>query len=226
MKKFGFELELFCFREDPAFKPELGAGPAPRIPCLVPNSLPMDECGWLVEVRSEPHSDLRKAIALLETELEAVEYEARKANIYLLREPLYEIPRDLKVKAARQHTKGLISYKNIYGHETHRCSTKFATASLHISITNENVKTFTKPDWRIEGKFIVKSNSTEEFRYQGFIDHAKLIVGLDKAFAGEIKAAQRNPGFYEIKSDGRIEYRSLPNTVDMEKVHIELEKLL
>jgi hypothetical protein len=37
-------------------------------------------------------------------------------------------------------------------------------------------------------------------------------------FAKEIAGARRRPGFYEIKSDGRIEYRSLPNTINKHKL--------
>lgn len=57
-----------------------------------------------------------------------------------------------------------------------------------------------------------------EFSYPGFVDHAMLVGRLDSAFKAEIRAARRNPGFYERKGDGRIEYRSLPNNVDLEKV--------
>lgn len=216
--KFGFELELFCRTP---IEGEVGGKY-----CLVPPGLPYDECGWLVEVRSEPHYDLRKAIALLEAETIAVTEQAAKKSIILVRQPLAEIPRDLKVQAARQHTKGLIRYRNIYGHETHRCRTNLATASLHISFTNEREKVFRYTNRTIEGKYIKEASVTESFKYNGFIDHAKIIVGLDKAFAADIRAAQRNPGFYEVKDDGRIEYRSLPNDVDLNKVREVLTELI
>jgi hypothetical protein len=225
--KFGFELEFFCEKVDPNWDGVLTEGQidSPMVPCLVPSGLPLDECGWLVEVRSEPHSDIRKAFALLDAEVESVKEQAKKKGIRLIQRPLYEIPRALKVEAARLHTKGLIRYQNIYGHETHRCPTKLATASLHISFTNERVKTFQRESFTVDGKYIRTSKYTEEFRYQGFVDHAKIFVGLDVAFAKEIRAAQRNPGFYEVKHDGRIEYRSLPNDIDLNKVREVLEKL-
>lgn len=216
--KIGFELELFCRKP---LENQTGGDY-----CLVPAGLPFDECGWLVEVRSEPHNDLRKAIALLNAELELVREQATKKGVILVQEPVAEIPRTLKVEAARKHIKGLIKYSNIYGHQTHKCKTQFATASLHVSFTNQKVKTFSKISWSLDGKFITKTEFKEDFQYPGFVDHAKIIVGLDKAFAQEIKAAQRNPGFYEVKSDGRIEYRSLPNTIDLAKLRVELEKLL
>lgn len=225
--KFGFELEFFCQKVDPTWDGTLTEGmtDSPLVPCLVPPGLPYDECGWLVEVRSEPHSDIRKAIALLNAEVELVTGQAKEKGIRLLRKPLFEIPRELKVQAARQHTKGLIKYQNIYGHETHRCPTRLQTASLHISLTNEREKTFRKSTFTVDGKYIRTTEVTEAFRYQGFVDHAKIFVGLDNAFAKEIRAAQRNPGFYERKDDGRIEYRSLPNDVDLEKVRTVLSEL-
>ena len=225
MLKIGFELELFCR----TFEEDGGGGEY----CLVPDGLPYDECGWLVEVRSEPHHDLDKAIALLEAELLIVARAAWKAGVVLVREPLIEIPRELRVAAARIHDKGRISYQNIYGHQTHRCSPRFATAALHISLTNSHCFQYFKPEYTksagtVQGSMFgwAKFNlptpkiamKEAEFGYPGFVDHALLIGFLDKYFKTEIRAARRNPGFYERKADGRIEYRSLPNNVDLEKV--------
>lgn len=206
--KFGFELEAFCFNE---------AGE----PILVPKSLPFDECGWLVEVRSEPHTSISMAMALLGAEKKVIDKRAEKAGVKLLYEPTFKIPRDLKVKAGRVHGKGIISYLNVYGHETHKNNTDLATASLHVSFTEEQTFNYS------ERSACKECSHTEykKFKYQGFIDHAKFIVGLDVAFKAEIAKARRNPGFYERKSDGRIEYRSLPNNVDLDKVVEVLEKL-
>lgn len=208
MMKFGFELEAFCLSviDD---KPQ-----------LVPDGLPFDECGWLAEIRSQPDTCITKAIFLLKAEQEIVEKLAFKKGIWLLYEPLKEIPRDLKVKAARRHGKGLLTYQNVYGHETHKNPTKLATASLHVSVTNEKEYHHKKP-FAAASLLLVE----EKFTYPGFIDHARLIIGLDRAFAAEIKAAKRNPGFYEVKPDGRIEYRSLPNNVDLDKLSAVLRDI-
>lgn len=199
--KYGFELEFFL-RD------------LTGVPVLVPDGLPYDECGWLVEVRSEPHEDITKAIYLLKAAQDDVERLVLKKNLTPTYLPLFEIPRDLKVQAARRYGKGILNYRNLYGFETHRNSTKLATASLHISFTAE--RTFTYQDTKERDR---------TFKYPGFVDHAKLITGLDWAFKEEIRVAKRNPGFYEIKSDGRIEYRSLPNDVSLEKVRETLEAL-
>jgi hypothetical protein len=206
--KIGFELEMFC----------LDSLEEDKFPCLVPEGLPYDECGWLVEVRSEPHDDIRKAIALFQAEIDAVTEKATKAGVTLLREPLLEIPRNVKVQAARSYNKTPLRYQNVYGHQTHRNSTRLQTAAIHISFTNE--QTFRYDRWTKDGRV------PDTMKYPGFVDHARIIVGLDRAFKDEIKKAKRNPGFYEVKVDGRIEYRSLPNNVDLEKIRIELEKLI
>lgn len=196
----GFELEMFCLDK-------LGK------PILVPSPLPLDECGWLVEVRSEPHHNVTKAIHLFLAEMSIVEAQALKAGVNLLMTSLYDIPRDLKVEARRKGVKGLLHYDNIYGFQNHK--TNLATASLHVSFTNE--KTFAYRD---------EKNDPRTHKYPGFVDHAKIIVALDKAFKQEIKDSKRNPGFYERKSDGRIEYRSLPNTVSLAKLETTLQEIL
>lgn len=207
--KLGFEIEAFC-------TDQVGN------PILVPDKLPMDECGWLVEVRSQPDENVTRAIYLLKAESEIVQKQADKANVKLEFVPLMEIPRDLKVKAARRSGKGQISYQNVYGFETHRNSSKLATASLHVSFTNEKSYTHQKR-WIVNGGSELRD---DVFKYQGFVDHAKFIVGLDRAFKTEISKAKRNPGFYEVKPDGRIEYRSLPNDIDLDKLASVLKELL
>lgn len=209
--KFGFELEYFCINEAKAI------GEVDK-PCLVPDGLPYDECGWLVEVRSEPHTVIKKAIFLLKAEVEHVEAVAQRKGVKLGKVPLLAIPRDLKVKAAREHSKGRLTYRNVYGHETHRNGTNLATASLHISVTEERKFHYLK-------KVDTSHYEPSSFSYPGFVDHAKLIIGLDLAFKDEIRKARRNPGFYEVKGDGRLEYRSLPNDVDLDKVERELKRL-
>lgn len=199
--KFGFELEAFVL-----------LGDAPQ---LVPHDLPMDECGWLAEIRSEPHIDPVKAMYLLKAERQLVETKAKALGLSLAYVPLLHIPRKMKVEAARSHGKGQIYFQNVYGHQCHKNSNALSTASLHVSVTNE--QTFHHVDAK---------GLSQKFRYQGFVDHAKIIATFDREFKAEITKAKRNPGFYEHKPDGRIEYRSLPNDVDLDKVVEVLLKVM
>ena len=220
--KIGFEVEAFCMKNNQL--------------SLVPDELPHDECGWLVEVRSEPHTDIEKAFALLKVELRQVKKKAQRLGYKLSYVPLMEVTRTLRVAAAREFGKGLIEYRNVYGHQTHRCSTKFGTASLHISFTNEKKFHYysnenDNDNENFKGRLlswlgVLNPWRSQQFKYQGFIDYARIVVGLDRAFKAEIAAARRNPGFYEVKGDGRIEYRSLPNNVNLDKLEIELSRLL
>lgn len=200
--KIGFELEAFLL--DVEGKPQ-----------IVPEKLPLDECGWLVEIRSTPFAGIVEAVHLLRAEKEKVEAKVARLGFTLDYSPLKEISRELKVKAARKHGKGVLRYRNVYGYETHKNPSALATASLHISFTEEKVFNYVDQDKR-----------ERKFEYSGFVDHARLIVALDKDFKDEIKKAKRNPGFYEVKLDGRIEYRSLPNDVDLNKVTSVLGSLL
>ena len=208
MLKFGFELEMFCLNEASE-------------PILVPAGLPYDECGWLVEVRSEPHTDILKAVHLFKAEIERIQVQGKEKAVTLVCVPLMKIPRELKVQAARLHTKGLLKFQNIYGHETHKARSDFGTASIHVSFTNEAKYNYTCGSSCKKCKHV----DTRSFTYQGFIDHAKYISALDRAFKDEICKAKRNPGFYEIKPDGRIEYRSLPNDIDLNKLTAVLQEI-
>jgi hypothetical protein len=55
-------------------------------------------------------------------------------------------------------------------------------------------------------------------------DFVKIVRSLDKIFEKEIKDAKRIPGFYEMKSHG-FEYRSLPCSIDLDKVVDALKKV-
>lgn len=211
--KIGFELELFCQKV-------VGDGVEP---CLVPAGLPYDECGWLVEVRSEPHTEVRKAIALFKSDITDIFEKAKRYGVQLAQVPLMEVPRDLKVQAARRFSKGKIKYRNVYGYETHRNKTSLQTASIHVSFTNQQEVIYNTFNERPGDNTLHRTE--RKFVYPGFVDHARIIVGLDRAFATEIRAAKRNPGFYEVKPDGRIEYRSLPNDIDLGKLQMVLEEV-
>lgn len=47
----------------------------------------------------------------------------------------------------------------------------------------------------------------------GTFDFVEIIRNLDSEFKDEITTANRQPGFYSVKDDIRVEYRSLPNFV-------------
>ena len=187
--KFGLEKEFFCFKDGKA--------------AVVPLGFSADSCGWLAEARGGPFMNIVDAVYSLQADVHKLHTAATAAGIKLNDVPVMKLDRGVKVQASRKYSKGLISYQNLYGHADHKNSDSEAVAGVHIS--------FTCPET------IVDADGIAVERYRMF-DWAQIFLGLDKAFAVEIKAAKRNPGMYELKPNGRIEYRSLPSNVDLNKV--------
>ena len=67
------------------------------------------------------------------------------------------------------------------------------------------------------GAVVVKRKGMTQIVLQNF-DWVKLFTHLDDCFSKEIEESGRNPGFYEVKFDGRVEYRSLPSNINLKKV--------
>ncbi len=197
MLTYGLEKEMFLMDGDK--------------PMLVPPGIPHDECGWLVEARGKPCGDICDAVHSLMADLHRIHLlvinhrgqAVGGQNIFLSDVPVMPVSKSLRHQAARRFAKGLLRQQNIYGHERHRINSTEATAGIHISFTNQ--RTFRLAD---------NATSTHNLMF----DFLSIFKALDKSFKEEIRNAKRNPGFYELKGDGRIEYRSLPANVDLFKV--------
>ena len=180
---------------------------------VVPEDIPSDECGLLAEARGKPSSDVVEAVYSLKAEMfklcELVE--EYDTDMTVSDFPLMKISRDLRLRVSRLYSKGLTKYENLYGFTRHSNKINEQTAGVHISFTNEY-------------EFIDKENKVHIFNLN--FDWVKIFKRLDEEFKEEIKNAKRKPGFYEIKADGRIEYRSLPSNVTLEKVIIVLREML
>lgn len=185
---------------------------------IVPASLPMDSSGLLVEARGKPNTNIYQAVYSLEGEMKELVDKVRVLKLTPHFTDYEVISRPLRAKVNRQFEKGRTTFQNLYGHEYHRNPAGTHTAGVHISFT---LPTTVSASVVVEGR--THTARVEVFKTW---DWARLFIGLDKAFKEEIKAAKRNPGFYELKADGRIEYRSLPVTVDMEKVINTVKKLV
>lgn len=191
----------------------LVAGEEPQVITGCWRLLPADSCGWLVEARGKPFDSVVDAVYSLQASAHTIRSNLTKINAKrvaakqpvgtLLTEPVLVIPKLVRQAAARVFTKGTVKYRNLHGFEFHRNRLLEATAGLHISFTRSQ-------------QYTDKDNNTH--RYNINFDWPHIFLTLDKAFREEIRAAKRNPGFYEVKSDGRVEYRSLPNNVNLDKV--------
>lgn len=201
--KFGLEKEYFLANE----KDEL---------VVVPRELPKDDCGYLVEARGEACNTIEQAVFSLLAEEYRIKKITEGLGLKLIEKPTAKLPQNIKNKIRRTYIKGLVSYQNIYGHEHHR--TKDATAGIHLSITSP--QHYSKMD---AGYTPPRTINKEYF---AMFDWLQIFKKLDKEYATEIKEAKRNKGFYELKNDGRIEYRSLPNTVGLTTIIDTVNKIL
>ena len=203
--KMGLEKEFFVVRD--------GKAQSLASEGLKNFHIPYDECGWLAEARGEPFGNIVDAVFSLKAAVYKIQKNVNKvngelkiteANLYSLSdEPVMKVDRSTKLQCARSFSKGVIKYQNLYGHQCHRNSLSEATAGVHISFTCEQ-------------SYHVRDS--EYIKYNANFDWPQIFIKLDKAFADEIKAAKRRPGFYELKENGRVEYRSLPSNVNLDKV--------
>lgn len=171
---------------------------------VIPAKLPFDDSGLLTEARSQPFNNPEEAVFSLKADIFRIEQKVQSLNLQLSDIPVEKIPRDVHLEASRRFTKGLTKYQNLYGFKHHKNTSKETPAGIHISFTNP--------------KSIYDSESKKTVSYNGVFDFVSLFKFLDSQFVEEIKAAKRNPGFYEIKGDGRIEYRSLPANTNLDKI--------
>lgn len=181
--RFGFELEGFYI--------DRGLGVA-----LPPSSYPVDGFPGLAEVRTVGGKNLDEAYFDLLNE-----YRKYPFNTNLFEHTFSTTQKRLIRK--RQSVKESIDISNVYGKEPKQLGNK-TIASLQINISNQVYA---------GGQFVVDSKLRTEAPRFGIFDYMPIIKALDEEFKAEIKAANRQPGFYAIKDGCRVEYRSLPNTV-------------
>lgn len=197
MIKYGLEKELFVLNDKK------------EIVVITPiMDIPYDESGLLAEARGWPSDKIEEACYSMLADEHRIKVKAKVLGFVTCEDPIMIVPRDTKREARRIHTKGLLQFQNIYGFKDNRHKQNEATAAIHISFTENRVHTFDYDN----------RDRRHTFDYYAPFDYIKYFVALDKAFKQEIKESKRNPGFYEFKPDGRIEYRSLPSNASIDKI--------
>jgi hypothetical protein len=194
--KYGLEKEYFVKKGDEY---------------VLATGLPMDECGYLAEVRGDCHSDPSKAVALFRADDAKLKAKAAALGLTLSDEPVGKIPPKLARTAARRFGKGTypVGRGNMYGKDF-SLTDRVQRAGMHVHFSDQQ-----------EVKDKEGRNITTIPR---ILDMPRIIYKLDQAFAAEIKAAKRIPGMYEMKPHG-FEYRSLPANVDLDRLTRVLETL-
>jgi hypothetical protein len=199
MLKFGLEKELFLIKNN-------------KIQ-IIPLEFPSDECGLLVEARGKPSNNIIDAVYSLKAEEHRIKLLAKTGGYSLDDSPTKKVNKTLKLQATRAYSKGLTHYQNLYGILDHRNLHDEQTAGIHISFTQE--ETFS-----LIGKQcpLCKYSDIKDRTFNKLFDFVQIFRTLDNKFKTEIKLAKRNPGFYEIKPDSRVEYRSLPSNTNLDKI--------
>lgn len=198
--KIGFEQEFFVTDQQHA-----------KLIVPVPDCFKNpDSSGVLIEARGEAHSDVTEAIFSLQADVQRLQTVCDANGFDMVRQPVAVISKQQRLALSRKFSKGISKFENLYGYTSHRNKQSEWTAGLHIS--------FTKPT-----TLYIERTSAE---YNAMWDFPALFRKLDGYFKIEMLSAKRNPGFYELKPDGRVEYRSLPNTVGYLKLIKVLSEIL
>ncbi len=194
--KYGLEIEFFAKRK----KTYIDAGLS---------GLPHDEYPLLVEARGGVSTDIYQAIGSVRAEIKRILAIMAEKKI----KPAFDdwAPReDPSVKAIRTEIlrRGItkrVSHQNITGLVPSEMNDTHFAAGMHISFTNpqSHGSYYTSKDCNDRTDVVVNS----------MFDFPQIFLKISNEFKKEIEAAKRTPGFYELKSDGRIEYRSLPATL-------------
>lgn len=94
-------------------------------------------------------------------------------------------------------------------------------ASLQINISDNKDVSYTEyTKVTVDDKYKYESKTATK-SYSGIFDYVSIIAKLDEAFKQELIDSQRVKGVYAIKKGelgDRIEYRSLPNNIDLDKL--------
>lgn len=173
-------------------------------------SYPTDDFPLLVEARSIASNNLFDAVESLRQEYRRLDLLAKSKKQRLLVEnwqPKSEGILKAILKARHDFSKEdepeYSNYKQLAIsalNETHYSS------GIHISFKKE----VTHRIWLSNEKG--DSNYHTITRGEIF-DFLPYLHALDKEFELDIKKSDRTPGFYGVKDDGRVEYRSLPSTL-------------
>lgn len=171
-------------------------------PASFVDGLPHDGDQLLAEFRGKPFDNVYEAVYSVKAEMAFhTERLAGKAE-FLRTDWIEKDDQYSKVMRSIARKVGLrkerISWENLYGHEISRKNYTHHSAGMHISVKKEVVHKLDNGRTLVEAKVL---------------DYPEIFRKIEKEFKEEITASERVMGFYEVKSDGRVEYRSLPSSL-------------
>ena len=159
---------------------------------IPPTNLPVDEFPLIIEARGRPRRNIREAVYSVLAERERIKNRLKGTGLHLSSRSTFPKDQELyhELMKGRTITKS-IDWSNMYGELPDR-NTWYA--GIHVSFTDERSMTV----------------GNETRTYNGMWNFMELFIRLEKEFEKDITGADRVPGMYELKGNGRIEYRSLP----------------
>lgn len=173
---------------------------------LPPRNYPTDDFPGLVEARTVGGESLRKQFYMLLSEMDRLE-----GTNWTKHEHTFDTRQKVQIRA-RHSEKGGISIGNIYGKDPKALGNR-TLASFQINISN------------FVGSIQPRGENSALRDIYGPFDFFQIIKRLDEEFATEIKESNRQPGFYCLKDQLRVEYRSLPNSVALIKPNTLLSRI-
>jgi len=204
--KYGIELEFFVKKRN--------------IVPAIEGTYNVDGNHIIGELRTKVHDSITDCVFELKKLLYLEEKALSKKGYTLLLIPEIKVDdkflKDFRASRGYSEKKNQLETFSIYGKSTGKIlSVKQFKASLQINISNtEEVSFYTYSKEDKKEKYTYKTRNT-------LFEFPTIIRNLDKIFSSEIKNSKRVPGVYAIK-DGefgkRIEYRSLPNNINLDKL--------
>jgi hypothetical protein len=190
--KIGLEVEFFAISKG-------------KIVDASTSGLPHDEFPLLVEARGEPAQCPFKAVGSVRAEIARIRSLMKVSKLSPLMQNWVDKDDHYKVLAEAVQRRGIhkqISWENIHGSGLSKKNETHLAAGMHVSFTKSSSFRYVDSDKR-----------EQAHSYNQLFDFSKLFRGIENEFGKEIDASERVRGFYELKPDGRIEYRSLPTTL-------------
>jgi len=208
MKNWGIEFEYFIFDDKNEFVPAFEAGGS------------TDGNPLIGELRTGVNKslidsvfELQKLIYLEEQRLKSKGFRIGSVQEVKLSNELLQRLRSSEKYIDNKQLEFLKEY-SVYGKKTGRVLPKnIVKASFQINVSDNATKTIHYTE--------DKERKEEPFTYSKVFDFYSIIKGLDNLFAEEIRTSKRVPGVFAIKEGSkgnRVEYRSLPNLIDVNKL--------
>lgn len=201
--KLGLEVEFFATK-------------AGKLVDAAEIGVPCDEYPLLVEARGEAFTCPFKAVASVRAEIERIVHLLKKQECkpsFVNWQERTPHVKALHEAILRRGLRKSIAWQNAHGAEVSKKNETHIAAGMHISFTNPLSFSYSSVQKHVFDGREYPYNKAETHTYNQLFDFSKVFRQLESSFGADVDAAERVRGFYELKCDGRIEYRSLPATL-------------